>query len=379
MEVIHLSYFLKLYDDNLIEFTMEKAIDGIETEILWVNKDKANLLPLGVEPTEASLKKWLKARTIPSNRAYVQNFLAKLGLNEKDTKGIIDICKALSLNDCYWVADSKFTGTFADVNLYDNHFSRTLSYIAFTGYGSSVRSSFRSSPEFTTNGMLAKCWKRESGKILLYKSGTEGFANSGNEPYAEFYASQVAVAMGLDAISYNLSKYNGRLCSTCELFTSKDTAFVPVSRLVPTGGIKAVLEYYEKLGEPYFQKLMDMFVFDAVICNTDRHLGNFGFLVDSRTNKIVDTAPVFDNGLSLWCYAMENELDEIDNYVKTRTPATYSDFMEFAKTYMTDAQREKLHKLQNFKFKKHSRYNWSPNRLKVVEKIIQQRVKELLS
>ena len=29
---------------------------------------------------------------------------------------------------------------------------------------------------------------------------------------------------------------------------------------------------------------------------------------------------------------MENELDDISAYVNTRTPATYSDFMEFAKT-----------------------------------------------
>lgn len=50
-------------------------------------------------PDEESIRKWLIKRTIPSSRAYATNFLAKLGLNEKDTKGIIDICKGLSLND----------------------------------------------------------------------------------------------------------------------------------------------------------------------------------------------------------------------------------------------------------------------------------------
>ena len=65
------------------------------------------------------------------------------------------------MNDCYWVVDEIFKGTFDSVNLYDNHFSRTLAYIAFTGYGSSIRSTFRSSPEFTTNGMLAGKGKTE--------------------------------------------------------------------------------------------------------------------------------------------------------------------------------------------------------------------------
>lgn len=57
-------------------------------------------------------------------------------------------------------------------------------------------------------------------KVMLYKSGTEGFANSGLEPYSEFYSSQVEKTMELNHIDYNLSKWKGKLCSTCELFTS---------------------------------------------------------------------------------------------------------------------------------------------------------------
>lgn len=40
--------------------------------------------------------------------------------------------------------------------------------------------------------MLAKSWRRIKNNIFLYKSGTEGFANSGLEPYSEYYASQIA-------------------------------------------------------------------------------------------------------------------------------------------------------------------------------------------
>jgi len=100
----------------------------------------------------------------PQNRAFVQSFLAKLGLNVNDTKGIIDICKGLSLNDCYWIVDDAFIGSFDKFNLYDNRFNRILSLIAYTGYGDTQRSGFVSTPELTTDGMLAKCWRRESGK-----------------------------------------------------------------------------------------------------------------------------------------------------------------------------------------------------------------------
>ena len=152
-----MSYLLKKYDTNLLEFEFIHTMDSSSVNILKVYENDKKLLPLDCEIDNTSLFKWLKNRTIPANRAYVQNFLARNGLNEKDTEGIIRISKGLSLNDIYWVVDSEFDGKFDDYNLYDNRFSRVLSLIAFTGYGSYVGTTFRSSPEFTTGGMLAKC------------------------------------------------------------------------------------------------------------------------------------------------------------------------------------------------------------------------------
>ena len=317
-----MSYILKQFDAELLRFDMQKDIDGVNARILSVNDERKSLLPLDLELSDRGLAVWLKRRTIPGNRAYVQNFLARLGLNEKDTKGIIDFCKGLSLNDCYWVVDENFGGSFASCNLYDNRFSNTLAHIAFTGYGSFQKSSLRSSPEFTTNGMLAKCWRRVDGKIVLYKSGTEGFANSGNEPYCEYYAWEVAEAMGVDAVRYGLSRWKGRLCSTCELFTSKEYSFMPVGSIVKEGGIKAVIEYYRSLGGRYYDAFADMIVFDAVILNTDRHFGNFGFMVDNGRNEICAPAPLFDHGLSLLTYAMDDEREDYEAYAETRVPST---------------------------------------------------------
>jgi hypothetical protein len=373
-----MNYILKQYDIEIMKFEINKEFDGTSTKILWTNENYAHLLPLDLKANNESLMKWIKARTIPSNRAYVENFLAKLGLNEKDTKGIIDICKGLSLNDSYWIVDGDFAGTFKKFNLYENPFSNMIAWTAFTGYGSLNRTTFRSSPEFTTNGMLAKCWRRVDGKIMLFKSGTEGFANSGKEPYSEFYAYQVAEVMGLNAVQYNLSKWKGKLCSTCELFTDIETSYISIGRLVNEGGVKAVLKYYKELGEEYYQNTVDMFVFDALICNTDRHFGNFGVLIDNKTNKIISTAPIFDNGLSLFNYAMDDDLKDLKSYAKTRLPATYPDFILFAKEIMGKRQKDELRKLFDFKFKKHSRYNLDDKRLKVLEQFIRERAKELL-
>jgi uncharacterized protein (UPF0276 family) len=95
-------------------------------------------------------------------------------------------------------------------------------------------------------------------------------------------------------------------------------------------------------------------------------------------DKIVGTAPIFDNGLSLFNYAMDDELEDIKTYSKTRLMATSQEFLPFAKEIITPRQKERVRKLINFKFKRHSRYNLDKKRLKIVEKFIQIRVHEIL-
>ena len=376
-----MEYWLKQYDVPLLKFSATNDSSEPEIEILWKSEQHAYLLPLDLEQTPEGLSRWLRHRTIPKNRAFVHAFLAKCNLNSNRPMNIIQVCKGLSLNDSYWVVEDGDEVPYAKVNLYDNPFSNILANIAFTGYGSSFRTSLLSSPEFTTNGMLRKCWRRISGKVYLFKGGTEGASNTGFEPYSEFYASQIAEAMGINAIPYGLSKWKGVLCSTCELFTDKDTAYVPVGRIVTKGGMKAVQKYYEQLGPEFEDALRDMILFDALICNTDRHFGNFGFLVDNRANKIVAPAPLFDHGNSLFNLAgMDTWEDDsaLQMYIDTLVPSVYDGFIETAKNMMTGAQKEKLRRLVDFKLKKHRRYNLPAQRLRMIEEQIQKRVRELL-
>ena len=156
---------------------------------------------------------------------------------------------------------------------------------------------------------------------------------------------------------------------------------MPIGRIVRTGGMQAVAEYYEKLGNEYVKALHDMFVFDAIICNTDRHFGNFGVLVDNKTNKIVAPAPLFDHGNSLINYAAGDDLDSeksFANYADTLLPCVYDDFTGTAKKVLTSEHREGLRQLLDFKFRKHTRYNLPEKRLKLIESQIHARAKLLL-
>ncbi len=375
-------YEIKHFDTSLLRFSVQEEGDGGVVKILWQNKAARALFPLDLQVSGEGILRWLKHRTIPKNRAYVQSFLSKCGLNSNRPLNIIRVSKGLSLNDCYWVTEEGFSGRFADFNLYDNRFSQILALIAFTGYGSSIRTSLASCPEFTTNGMLPKCWRRINGKIRLYKGGTSGASNRGKEPYCEYYAFQVAQALGIDAVPYNLSRWQGELCSVCDLFTDKKYSFLPVGRVVTSGGFSAVRRYYESLGPKFVKALNDMLVFDALIFNTDRHFGNFGFLVDNKTNRIVRPAPLFDHGNSLFNAAGKDDLSSdaaLDAYAQTLLPCVTDDFVQTAKDCLTKAHKESLRRFLTFTFKKHPRYNFSTTHLKRLEAQIQSRAQSLLA
>lgn len=373
-------YHLKLYDDILVTFSLEeKGLEGLVVEVLSYDESKKHLLPINMELTAKGIIKWLSKRVIPKNRAFVDEILKTFGLSVNDTKGIIDICLGLSLNDSYWVTPVEFDGKFADYNLFENPFSEALSLVAYTGVGSAEKA-FSTSPEFTTSGMLRKAWRHiENDGIYLYKGGTEGAANAGNEPYSEFYACQIAKAMGLNCVEYDLENWKGILASKCRLFTDIDTSFVPISRLIKDRTLKNALDYYAGIGKPFYDDLCSMLVFDAVIYNEDRHFGNFGILRDNHTGKIIKPAPIFDNGLSLFNFAMTDDLANLSEYAKTRTPPYGVSFDEVCKAVMGSKQKSQLRKLLNFTFTRHPFINLPEERLTAIERQISKRACELMS
>ena len=372
-------YELRLYDQTLLAFKLVPGELGGNVVSITKIEEPQKLIPLDLEITSEGLMKWLERRVIPKNRTFVGEILRSFGLAMGDTKGIIDICKGLSLNDSYWIVPEGFNGEFADFNLYENRFSEILSLVAYTGITQSD-AAFSTSPELTTNGMLPKAWRFIEGEgIFLYKGGTSGFANTGKEPYCEFYASQVAAAMSLDAVHYELENWKGILASKCKLFTDIDTAFIQIGRIVKTGGISAVAKYYDELGGVFSEAIRDMLVFDALTYDEDRHFGNFGLLRSNHTGKIIAPAPIFDNGISLFSLAMPIDYADLDEYAKTRFPAYGNTTFEgICQSFMTARQVAKLRKMVNFTFKRHPKLNLPEEHIVAIEKHLRKRASQLI-
>ena len=375
---------LKHRDRELLRF---KWVGDVRVSIVSVNGAARRLLPLefGDERLDCAddalrypLEDWLASRSAPVGRHFMRNLMESLGLNLNAPdyhRKALEFSRGLSLNDVYWVVPDDFRGTWAEFNLYDNPFSEAMAEIAFTGRGRLDPRKAATSPEMTTNGMLPKCWVREEDGIYLYKGGTGAngqyhHAVEGLEPYSEFYAAQVADALGFKHVKYELAKFKGRLCSKCRLFTSDRYGYLPASKLPNRDLILDDVRFRE------------MFLFDAVIYNVDRHLGNFGYLIDNDTNEIVDVAPIFDNGYGLMPHLEVSARSAADNYYRIRNylrdkrPALFPGWLDFPYE-LTDDLMERLEALEKFRFKKHRHYNWSDERRVALSGFLQKRVSEI--
>ena len=102
-------------------------------------------------------------------------------------------------------------------------------------------------------------------------------------------------------------------------------------------------------------------------------------LRDNHTGRIIAPAPIFDNGLSLFNYAMLEDIADLDKYAKTRSPAYGNvSFETICKEVLGKIQMKQLRKLIGFRFKRHAHINLPEERLAAIEKHIGKRIKQLL-
>lgn len=127
------SYELKIYDQSLMRFEAAyDAFGSLKLEITDIDSANAHLLPLNliVDQDEKSLASWMEGRTIPKNRAFVEQILSTAGLTRNDILGILDVSKGLSINDSYWLDDGKSDVTFDGINLFDNRYIDVMPEVA---------------------------------------------------------------------------------------------------------------------------------------------------------------------------------------------------------------------------------------------------------
>ena len=377
---------LKHRDTEVLRFDW---VEPFGVKNVEVNSSAERFLPLSfreqVRKDPDSLRFWLEDwllhRTPPLSRRGIRDMLRYLGFYEDDPswkRNLVIFSRGLSLNDVHWVVKDDSSETWAKANLYDNPFSTAVASMAFTGEKRTGVRDASTSPEYSTNGNLRKCWRRLNGQVLLYKgSGHDsgGFFEHRNavgyEPLSEYYAAQIAAAMKLPHVPYDLAQFKHRLCSTCPLFTSDKTGYLAARYVLNRDQAREDLRF------------ADIFFFDAIIFNTDRHLGNFGFLVDNDVNELAGIAPIFDNGYSLFSQAIsepgvqDNEFKDLRKFLARVEPKLYEHWLDIPGG-VTDEMIDRLKGLGKFEFAQHPDFIMPDNRLEVSQYFLQNRIAKII-
>ena len=360
-------YLLMNKDNPVASFSIEqKLIDIVRLEEVYSG------LPIGC--TENTFSGWVERRHTVKHHKHLSDYLKRL--NADNLQGFISLTHAISINDTFWVKEDCDDTTWKDISPYCNDFDETVQNLSFDGVGIPLSPLSSTSPEFSTEGTFLKCWKREDNGIYLYKRGTEGFSNSGLEPYSEMLASQVFVKMNA-GIPYGILEYRGKIASKCKLFTNESVGFIPQGiYCTDILSFDEMLSLYDKLG--FGDAFRRMIVCDAITFNTDRHLGNFGFLFDTMSLDVISMAPCFDYNLSLFPMEVNDEFANVNSFINRYTPSLGTEFVKTAKYTLTDNIISDLKNLNGFSYEYSGDSKFTKERVKYLTDLSNQQINHIL-
>ena len=393
------TYILQSKDIPLLKFDLMREkiqVGGLEAydyslQIKYMNQEKQALLPYSLrqDSSPENLLQWIGKRKAPKNRQFVDKLMQTIG-DDENPLAYVDISHALSLNDSLWITNAAYPIAWQDFNLYHHPFNEVLAYVAFTGYSEKI-SGVVTSPEYTSSGALKKCWSNRLDGIYLIKGDDFiKYTDGRSQATMEYYAAQVAEVMGFENIPYDLEMFHHRngekeIVCKCKLFTSEDVGYTAAYDFFRAKGLAmkranlANIAVQDRMAEIYGrEKYGDLMIYDALICNKDRHLGNFGYLTDNNTGAYLRPAPIFDNGFSLLYGAAKNDMENLEAYISSLS-GKYINFDTAVKLFIRPDHIPGIRKLLNFHFCKHPKYNVANATLEKMSQFIQLRAKRILN
>lgn len=153
-----------------------------------------------------------------------------------------------------------------------------------------------------------------------------------NNAFSEYVGSNIFKISGFKTQNTMLGKYtyNGKekIVCACEDFTDNENVLYEFENLAlssnPDKKIETelcdIIEVIEETkminSEEIIKKFWDMFIIDALIGNTDRHNGNWGFIINKITSEI-NFSPIYDCGSCLNPMYDDNTIEQIsENEIK---------------------------------------------------------------
>lgn len=329
---------------------------------------------------------WVDSRTSPIGRANIGTLLKLAGIRNRQE--YLSVTYGISLTDTFWVRPVGNTMVWDRVSPYKNRLSRIISEIALNG-GFTANNVRSPSPEYTLDGSTDKCWKRENGIIYLYKTNGEKRSGiTGNRPYCEYYACQVAkqlISNKRHFVHYGIkvaktdNGYN-KAYVKCPIFTSERFGYLPMDQSGYSG--VELIDLYKVLPDESQLVLREMLLLDSIILNFDRHMGNYGFIVNNDTYKLQSFAPIFDNDCSLGGFVSLKSANIKEAYIEAlrKQPRTeLGGYIKQARMSLTDELISNMKNMYPFHFDRLPMdIDVEDERIKFMEFIVNSQIKAIL-
>lgn len=258
---------------------------------------------------------WCASRLLTLDRIYAKEIYNSIGASQANTdreKAMTALSyHCLSLRDIYWVTEEGEDVDFSQMNLYENHLSDAFVDVSLRGKQMTIQNRHLIADDLGTHGCYPKAWIRKGDSFYLLKDGGEELVQ------AEVLASQICQCFQCDQVTYELEEYDGQPVSSSKIITSLKYSIVPMEYFMIYAANQEIdwMQYVLNL-DAYSYHMMN--ILDYLIGNTDRHWGNWGFLVDNQKNEPIRLYDLMDFNKAFQAY------DQIDgaNCLTTREKIT---------------------------------------------------------
>ena len=247
---------------------------------------------------------WCSSRVLTLDRRFAKEILnsigAKQAATDRDRAAIAISYHGLSLTDVYWIKFNRENVSFADLSLFRHSLSGAFADVSLNGRSLTVQNAELLKPndaagDIGTQGIAPKAWIRENGTFYLLKNGDV------RDVEAELLASKIARCFQAESVAYEPSTFENKLVSRSRIITSEEESLVSMEAVdvyCVNHGLDRDTFVLKK--DAYAYHMMNLI--DYLVGNTDRHWGNWGFLVSNNTNKLEKLYPLMDFNKSFLAY-----------------------------------------------------------------------------
>lgn len=303
------SSLFEVVDEKLLPFTMQNKLRHVPDFTEVKSKYDDTQRQIAIRKNNDALLSFLSFRILPitrENAKKIYNLFGFAQLQDEISKSKIAlVCRALSLQDNYWVKMDGDTATWNNVCLRNVSLSEAVAQVSLHGSSLTLTNKMDEAmrtPELTGQGAYAKAWVREQDGLYLYKRGANGITES----KIEVMVSNLLDNCNVNHLKYEAGESNGEYICKCKCMTDDTISILSGMDFDTWCTVRGVDSHKEALKiDP--EAIYKMWIVDYLISNRDRHGLNWGFFYNCDTMQILGCHPLYDHNNSFDTALMQDE------------------------------------------------------------------------